>query len=307
MLNTIRQLKQRIQQQLTGTLESKTSGFKSLFPPNVKLESVITGFQFLEGPVWRAAEQALYFTDIPASKILKLTVNGEVAVIRHPSGRANGLSCDRQGRLIACEEGERRITRIEADGAITVLADRFQGKLLNSPNDVVVKSDGTIYFSDPPYGISPEQQEQPIQAVYRLTPAGELTVVADDFDRPNGLAFSPDEHLLYINDTARRHIRVFEVQPDGTLANGRLFCDMNGPQSGAPDGLKVDRQGRLYSTAPGGIWVIDTDGTHLGTILTPEPAANCAWGDQDYRTLYITAQTSLYRLRVNTPGVAMAS
>jgi gluconolactonase len=201
-----------------------------------------------------------------------------------------------------CEEGARQLTRLELDGSITVLADRFQSKRLNSPNDVVVKRDGAIYFSDPPYGIKPEQKEQPIQAVYRLSPEGELTVVAADFDAPNGLAFSPDERQLYIDDSGRRHIRVFDVLPDGSLANGRLFCDLNVPQPGAPDGMKLDSAGRIYCTAAGGIWVLDAEGTHLGTIVTPVSPSNCAWGDADWQTLYITAINSVYKIRVNTPG-----
>jgi gluconolactonase len=303
MLPSLKQIKQRIKQQFTNPLKSKSPLFPALFPKSVKLESVATGFQFLEGPLWIAEEQALYFSDIPTSKILKLNPAGQVSVVRHPSGNANGLARDCQGRLIICEEGARRLTRLEANGSLTVLADRFQGKRLNSPNDVVVKSDGSIYFSDPPYGIKAEQQEQPIQAVYRLSPAGKLTVVAADFDAPNGLAFSPDERQLYIDDSNRRHIRVFDVQPDGSLTHGRLFCDLNVPQPGAPDGMKLDMEGRIYCTAARGIWVLDAAGQHLGTIATPEAPSNCAWGDADRQTLYITAVNSVYKIRVNTPGV----
>ncbi|HEY9638940.1 MAG TPA: SMP-30/gluconolactonase/LRE family protein [Coleofasciculaceae cyanobacterium] len=302
MLPSLKQIKQRLKQQFTNALKSESPLFPSLFPKSAKLEQVATGFQFLEGPVWIAEEQALYFSDIPANQILKLNAAGQISVVRHPSGNANGLTRDRQGRLVICEEGARQLTRLEPDGTITVLADRFQGKRLNSPNDVVVKSDGAIYFSDPPYGIKPEQQEQPMQAVYRLSPTGELTVVADDFDSPNGLAFSPDERQLYIDDSGRRQLRVFDVQPDGSLANGRLFFDLNVPKPGAPDGMKLDRAGRIYCTAAGGVWVLDAEGHHLGTIATPNAPSNCAWGDADGQTLYITAGDSVYKIRVNTPG-----
>lgn len=303
MLQFLKQFKRQIKRRLTGDLIAKSPQFKTLFPKSARLEQVATGFQFLEGPVWNAKEQALYFSDIPASKILKLK-NGEVSVVRHPSGKANGLTYDRQGRLVMCEEGARQITRMELDGSITVLADRFQGKPLNSPNDLVVKSDGAIYFTDPPYGIKAEQQEQPIRGVYRMLD-GEITVVAADFEAPNGLAFSPDERLLYIDDSSRRHIRVFEVQPDGSLGNDRLFCSMDVPQTGLPDGMKVDAEGRIYSTAAGGIWVLDPQGNHLGTIAIPDAPSNCAWGDADHQTLYITAQHSVYKIRVNVPGLSV--
>jgi gluconolactonase len=170
---------------------------------------------------------------------------------------------------------------------------------------VVVKSDGAIYFTDPPYGIGPEQQEQSIQGVYRLSPDGsELAVVAADFDKPNGLAFSPDETKLYIDDSSeRRHIRVFDVQADGSLSNGRIFHDMNVEKPGLPDGMKVDTDGNVFCTGPGGVWVLNPSGNHLGTIVTPETPSNCAWGDEDRRGLYITACNSVYRIRVNIPGV----
>ena len=283
-----------------GCLENKTEAFKNLFPKDATVDRVATGFRFTEGPVWFAGQGHLLFSDIPANQILKLAFDGQVMTMRHPSGNANGLTRDRQGRLITCEHSNRRITRTEKDGSITVLADQFQGKKLNSPNDVVVKSDGAIYFTDPPYGIKPDQQEQP-----RLSPEGnELRIVADDFERPNGLAFSPDEKRLYIDDSSeRRHIRVFDVQADGSLSNGRIFHDMNIDEPGSPDGMKVDVNGHIYCTGPGGVWVFDGEGKHLGTIVTPEKPSNCAWGDNDWQSLYITARTSVYRIRVNIPGI----
>ncbi|MBD2183001.1 SMP-30/gluconolactonase/LRE family protein [Aerosakkonema funiforme] len=316
MLRIARWIKRQIESQLAtnqpgklgiSRLESKSNNFPSLFPNKVKIDRVATGFQFTEGPIWFAEENYLLFSDIPANKIFQLTPDGKLTIFREPSNNSNGLTRDKQGRLIACEHGTRRVTRTEKDGSITVLVDKFQGKKLNSPNDVVVKSDGAIYFTDPPYGIKPEQQEQPIQGVYRLTSDGnEIIVVADDFNKPNGLAFSPDEKKLYIDDSERRHIRVFDVQADGTLANDRIFYDMNIKQAGLPDGMKVDVQGHIYCTGAGGVWVFDREGNHLGTIVTPEQPANCAWGDRDWQSLYITAQTSVYKIRVNIPGISFA-
>lgn len=313
MVHLIRRLKKRIKNKFaapqkkklgSGRLETKSSELNQIFDRDTKIDRVATGFQFTEGPIWFAEEQYLLFSDIPASKIYKLTPEGRVTTFREPSNHSNGLTRDKQGRLIACEHGTRCVTRTEKDGIITVLANTFQGKKLNSPNDVVVKSDGSIYFTDPPYGIQPEQQKQPIQGVYRLSPDGQkITLVADDFDKPNGLAFSPDEKLLYIDDSERRHLRVFDVQPDGTLANGRIFYDMKTKKPGLPDGMKLDRQGHIYCTGGGGVWVFDPDGNHLGTIVTPEVPANCAWGDEDFQSLYITAQTSVYKVRVNIPGI----
>jgi gluconolactonase len=286
-----------------GRFESRIEGVHTLFLRDIPLERVATGFQFTEGPVWIPEERTLLFSDIPADRILQLAGDGGVKTWREPSGKSNGLTRDNEGRLIACEHANRRLTRTEKDGSITPLADRFQGKRLNSPNDVVVRSDGAIYFTDPSYGIRPDQQEQPLQGVYRLSPDGsEISLIAQDFARPNGLAFSPDEKRLYIDDSQRRHIRVFDVERDGTLSEGRLFHDMNISIPGSPDGMKVDLDGHLFCTGAGGVWVFDSTGKHLGTIVVPEKPTNCAWGDDDRPTLYITAVSSLYRMRLNTPG-----
>lgn len=288
-----------------GCLEARSERFRGLFPKGATVEPVARGFQFTEGPVWFAAEQYLLFSDIPANRIMKLQPDGHVEVFREPSGNANGLTRDKQGRLIACEHGNRQVTRTENGGSLTVLADQFRDRRLNSPNDVVVKNDGAIYFTDPPYGIERDQQEQPVQGVYRLAAMGsELALVAGDFICPNGLAFSPDEKLLYIDDSSERcHVRVFEVNADGTLSDGRVFHDLKSKRPGLPDGMKVDEDGNLYCTGPGGVWIIDSRGNHLGTILTPEVPSNCAWGDEDWRTLYITAATSVYRIRTNASGI----
>ena len=289
---------------LSKCLQTNSAEFKSLFPEDAVLQRVTTGFQFTEGPVWIGQEKSLFFSDIPANKILKLTADGRVTTFRERSGNSNGLTLDRKGRLIACEHANRRVTRTESDGSITVLAETFRGKRLNSPNDVVVKSDGAIYFTDPAYGISPGEQEQGVEGVYRLSRDGrDLSLVADDFTRPNGLAFSPDERHLYIDDSKRRHIRVFSIDGDGSLSGGAVFHDLNVSTRGSPDGMKVDVDGQVYCTGAGGVWVFDKTGKHLGTIVVPEKPSNCAWGNDDGRTLYITAGKSVYSIRVRRPGI----
>lgn len=291
-----------------GPLFPETESFAGMFPSRARLRRLTTGYRFTEGPVWFPDEGCLLFSDIPASRIYKLSADGLVSVFREPSGHSNGLTRDAAGRLIACEQGNRRVTITDTDGSVRVLADAYQGRRLNSPNDVVVARDGAIYFTDPPYGIRPEQQELALQGVYRIDPGhGDISLVADDFDRPNGLAFSPDGKRLYIDDSsARRHIRVFEVGDDGSLMNGRLFHDMRDPRHGAPDGMSVDAEGNVYCTGAGGVWVFNQHGEHLGTIRMPEKPSNCAWGDKDSRSLYITAPASVYRIRVSIPGSGVA-
>jgi gluconolactonase len=278
---------------------------KSLVEPGDP-ERLATGFQFTEGPVWMPGGYLL-FSDIPANRIYKWTPEEQPKVWREPSGHANGLTLDRQGRLIACEHGNRRVSRTEPDGTVVALAERYRGKRLNSPNDVAVKSDGAIYFTDPPYGIQPEEQEQACNGLYRILPDGTVELLADDFERPNGLAFSPDESLLYVDDSPRRHVCAFDVRPDGTLINSRVIADMDHPQPGSPDGMKIDDEGHLYVAGATGVWVFEPDGTHLGVIVTPERPANCAWGDADRKSLYITARTSIYRIRVKVPGLPTTS
>jgi gluconolactonase len=263
---------------------------------------VADGFVFTEGPVW-LPDATLVFSDIPANKIYRWAHGQAAEVVREPSGHSNGMTLDLQGRLVVCEHGNRRVSRTEQDGSVVTLADSYNGKRLNSPNDVVVKSDGTIYFTDPPYGIKPEEQEQPVNGLYRITPDGALELLIGDFDRPNGLAFSPDESILYVDDSPRRHVRAFDVQPDGTLMNSRIIADMDHPQPGSPDGMKIDVEGHLYVTGATGVWVFQPDGVLLGVIVTPEKPANCAWGDDDLKTLYITSKTSVYSIRTKIPGV----
>ncbi len=267
------------------------------------VREVASGFQFTEGPVW-LPEGALLFSDIPASTIYRLDPGAARAVpFRHPSGNSNGLTLDRQGRLIACEHGNRRVSRIEADGTLSALATHYAGKRLNSPNDVVVRSDGVLFFTDPPYGIRPEQEELGFRGVYRIDPDGGLVLLTDDFDRPNGLAFSPDERTLYIDDTTRREIRAFDVLPDGGLANGRLLARMESDMEGGPDGMKVDVEGNIYCTGPGALWVYRATGEFVGTIIGPQRPANIAFGGDDRRTIYLTSRTALYTLRSRIPGL----
>jgi gluconolactonase len=273
-------------------------------------EKIAGGFVFTEGPVWHP-EGFLLFSDIPAAKIYKWSPDGALSVWRDNSGNSNGLTFDRQGGLVACEHGNRRVSRTLADGTVVAIAELYNGKRLNRPNDVVVKSDGTVYFSDPPYGKNPGEPtnpadiEQPCNGVYRVLTNGVLELVADDFERPNGLAFSPDESILYIDDSARRHVRALDVLPDGTLANSRIVADLDHPQPGSPDGMKIDVQGNLYVAGATGVWVFTPEGEHLGVIVTPERPANLAWGDADRQALYVTARTSLFRFRTHIPGIAV--
>ncbi|NKB66152.1 MAG: SMP-30/gluconolactonase/LRE family protein [Candidatus Latescibacteria bacterium] len=267
------------------------------------VEQLATGFQFVEGPVWHS-DGFWYFSDIPANRIHTVTPAGEVGIFRDPSGNSNGLTLDGQGRLLACEHGNRRVSISGADGSPQTLVDSFQGKRLNSPNDLVVHSSGAVYFTDPPYGIKPEEQEQPANGVYRLAADGAMDLLVDDFERPNGLAFSPDESVLYIDDSQHAHVRAFDVKGDGSLENGRLFADLACDESGVPDGLKVDQAGNVFVTNALGMWVYQASGEFSGLIEVPEAPANCAWGE-DGKTLFMTARTSVYRVRVAVAGVAV--
>ncbi len=292
-----------------GKLAPQRDEFYQMFPPQAKVRCLASGFQFTEGPVWIVEEGCLLFSDIPGNRIYQWQSDRGISLYREPSHHANGLTRDQQGRLLACEHGPRRVTRTSANGEIKVLTSTYRDLRLNSPNDIVVKRDGSIYFTDPPYGIKfPEKQDQPHSGVYRIGAVGEEPqLLIADFIAPNGLAFSPDERRLYIDDSDRKrsHIRVFDVATDGTLGNGRLFHEMLSEKSGVPDGMKVDRAGHVFCTGAGGVWVFSPDGEHLGTIRLRETPANCAWGDADGRGLYVTAMTSLYHIRVNTPGISV--
>jgi gluconolactonase len=287
-------------------VEIRHPSVREILPEDGVIEQLATGFGFTEGPVW--CGNHLLFSDIPQNRIVKLRLlreGPEVTTFRHPSGNSNGNTLDGSQRLLTCEHSARRVTRTEPDGTITVLAERYQGKRLNSPNDIVVRSDGSIYFTDPPYGLRnlTDWKELPFNGVYRLAPDGTLHLLVDDLDRPNGLAFSPDEKTLYVDDTQRRHIRAFDVNTDGSIKNGRVLIDMAIPEPGAPDGMKVDQKGNIYCTGGGGFWIIAPDGRCLAIVRPPELPANMAWGDADWRTLFLTARTSIYRIRMNVPGM----
>lgn len=291
--------------------------FDAIVPPGALIERVAGGFGFAEGPVW-TSQGSLLFSDIPGNTIVRLMPNGESTPFRRPIyyGTAfrqgfhigsNGLTLDKEGRVIIAEHGNRRVTRLESTGEMTVLADKYEGKRLNSPNDVVVKSDGAVYFTDPPYGL-PRQNDDPAKeiafsGIYRVK-NGKVDLVSKDVPWPNGLGFSPDEKYLIVanSDPMRRVWMRFEVKPDGTLGQGSAFYTVpaDGP-AGIPDGLKLDAAGNLFGTGPGGVWIISPEGKALGRIEPPEVPANVAWGD-DGKTLYMTARSSVYRIRLNTSG-----
>ncbi len=286
-----------------------TSEFARMAPAGTHVEMLATGFQFTEGPVWNAKGEYLLFSDIPDNRIKKWTPRDAISDFRFPSGKSNGLTLDRDMRLIACEHANRRVSRTEDDGTIVTIASHYADRRLNSPNDVVVKSDGSVYFTDPPYGLNSifgtmGEQELPFYGVYRWSPNDEeLSLLIDD-SVPNGLAFSPDESLLYIADTEMNHIRVFDIGDDGKAMNGRIFAEIPGNPL-APDGIKVDSEGNVYATGDGGIWVLNSGGQRLGIIEVPELPANLCWGGEDWKTLFITARTSLYRVRLNISGVPL--
>jgi gluconolactonase len=260
-----------------------------------------------EGPVWFKEGGYLLFSDIHNNKRMRYTPGQGVTIELEPTNRANGLTRDLQGRLLACEHDTRRVTRRELDGSLTVIANSFQGKRLNRPNDVVVKSDGAIYFTDPGAAFVPEQWDLQFSGVYRVTPdLGTLSLLSDNFIVPNGLAFSPDESVLYVNDSRRRHIRAFEMQPNGIPAKqtDHVFADLSGSEPGVPDGMKVDTAGNVYCGGTGGIWILDSAGKKLGRIVHGEPATtNIAFGGSDWKTLYFTTRSALWTVNVKIAGV----
>ena len=260
-----------------------------------------------EGPLWWKEGGYLLFSDIHNDRRMKYSPGQGVTVFKQGVNRANGLTRDLQGRLLACEHDSRRVTRQELDGSITVIANNFQGKRLNRPNDVVVKSDGCIYFTDPNHNLVPEQWDMQLPGVYRVTPdLGTMSLLTDSFVAPNGLAFSPDEKLLYINDSRRNHIRAFEMLPNGMLARhtDRLFVDLRGAEPGNADGMKVDVEGNVYCGGSGGLWVMDSKGKKLGRVVHGLPATtNVGFGGDDWKTLFITARSHVFAINVNIPGI----
>ena len=287
----------------TFSLEAVEPGFWHLFDRNAQLTKVATGFGFTEGPVWDPSGY-LWVSDETLNKIFKVnTVNGQKQEILS-LGDPDGNTYDREHRLLDCASVLRAIIRFSPDGkSYTTVVDRYQGKRLNSPNDVVLGPDGAIYFTDPTSDLPKDQkQEIPFKGVYRIATDGQLQLLTKDLEDPNGLAFSPDGTKFYVDDSTQRNIRVYDFSA-GRLSNGRVFgVEPGGKDDGVPDGMRVDRQGNLYVVGPKGIWVWDPAGHHLGTIVVPEQPANLAWGDSDYSTLYITATTSVYKISTRAHG-----
>jgi len=265
-------------------------------------ERLATGFVFTEGPLWHP-DGFYYFVDVRSSVLYRIVPGRAPEVVREKTGGGNGTTFDLQGRLVICEGDNRRVARMAADGRVEALVDRFEGKRLNRPNDVVCKSDGSIYFTDPGLRVPLAERELPYAGVYRVMPDGVTSLVAD-FEYPNGLAFSPDERRLYVANTRwAQYIHVLDLDPSGKMVRRRIFADMSSDETdGVPDGMKVDIEGRVYCTGPGGTWVFAPDGARLGIIRTPEVPANLAFGGPDLRTLFLTARTSVYTLRVKVPG-----
>jgi gluconolactonase len=284
-------------------LLAESPQFWKLVDRDAQLTTVATGFGFTEGPVWDPSG-FLYVSDEEINKIFRVYLadgrKEEVLSLGDPDGN----TYDREHHLVDCASVLRAIIQVEHDGHYKILADRYQGKRFNSPNDVIIGPDGAIYFTDPTLDlVKGEEQEIPFQGVYRLDSNGELRLLTKDLTQPNGLAFSPDGKHFYVDDSKQRNIRVYDVMPGGTLANGRIFGEEPGGKGdGVPDGIKIDKDGNLYVTGPKGIWVWDRQGHHLGTIAMPEQPANLAWGDAGYGTLYITATTSVYRLKTKAHG-----
>jgi gluconolactonase len=309
-----------------------------IIPQNARLERAVTGFdKWTEGPVW-TRQGTLLFAEIPANNIVKWTPGGKASVFIHPSGYlgsqpyngpepgSNGMTLDADGRLTVAGHARRNVWRLESmspTARITVLADSFQGKKLNSPNDLVYKSDGSLYFTDPPYGLRTQSDKDPekqlrVNGVYRIPNArqqktgsapdrNKLQLLIKDLPRPNGIAFSPDEKVLYVSDSSKRVWMRYSVAADGSVGNGSVLLSAGADNgTGGPDGLKVDKKGYLYGAGPGGVWIISPAGKHLATIVVPERVGNLAWGDNDGKTLYITASTSVYRIRLNAAGVMAA-
>ena len=319
------------QTQTTGPVVRLDAALDDIVSPGAKVEKLAGDFGFTEGPVWVRGGGYLIFSDIPANVINKWNPSdGKVSVFLDRTGftgadptgvggeqrnergvfyliGSNGVTLDPQGRVTFNAMGDRQIVRVEKDGRRTVLASKYQGKQLNSTNDLVYKRNGSLYFTDPPSGLrlrnDDPKKELPFSGVFLLK-GGTLHLLADEFGTPNGIVLSPDEKILYVNDSARRNIWRFEVKPDDSVSNGQLFVDMTGDKEpGNPDGMKVDEKGNLYSTGAGGIWVISPQGKHLGTLVFPELPANLAFGDPDGKALYVTARSGLYRMRLKIPGV----
>jgi gluconolactonase len=286
-------------------------GIERLIAPQAPLDLIANDLSFGEGPLWSTRERAFYFVDIVRDTIWRWKPGHGREVVIRPSTKANGLTFDAQGRLLVAGWASRSIWRVEPDGSITTLASHYEGKKMNSPNDIVVKSDGSIYWTDSPgalfnVGMAGDdvQQYLPFQGVFRLSSnGGTLSLVIPDCVYPNGLAFSPDERVLYVNDSRQYSIRAFDVKPDGSVGNARLFHKLEGSEEGIADGMKVDTEGNVYCSGPGGIHLMNSGGKRLGRIRIPGHVTNMAWGDHDWCSLYITTRSSVYRTRVRVPGI----
>lgn len=268
---------------------------------NAEPEIITDGYEFTEGPLWHDSGYLL-FSDIPANTVYKWTPDEGAVMYLKPSGHSNGLAFDQEGNLLLAQH-DGLVSRLSKDKKLTVVTDNYDGKRLNSPNDLAIKSDGSIYFTDPPFGVSDEDKELGFNGVYRYSDEKGLQLLIDDFDLPNGIVFSPDESLLYVNDTRHNHIRVFDVNKDGSLANGRIFAEMESDAEGAADGMKVDTDGNLYSTGPGGLWIFSPEGKVLQQVKTPDRITNLAWGGSNKSTLFLTAPNAVYRLETNKTGM----
>lgn len=315
-----------------GQIVKLDAALDAIVPANTHVEKVADGFGFLEGPVWVHDTNPGYllFSDIPANAIDKWGPGAKTSVFLSKSGftgtnpvnvgykinnghaevtliGSNGITLDKQGRITFCQHGDRAVARLEKDGKRTIIADKYEGKRLNSPNDLVYKSDGSLYFTDPPFGLpkldQDPQKQLPFNGFYRWS-NGKVQLLSRDLKAPNGIAFSPDEKYLYVNDSSAKTYWRFEVLPDGSIANGRIFFDMSASKDeGVPDGMKLDQKGNIYGVGPGGVWILSPEGKHLGTIKAAEEPANLAWGDADGKTLYLTARTGLYRVKLNIAGI----
>jgi gluconolactonase len=294
----------------------KSESLAELIDPAAEVERVATGFTFTEGPIWNKEGEFLLFSDMPGDVRRRWSESEGVTEIMNPSNKCNGMVYDAHGNLLVCEHVTSSLVRERPDGTRETLATHYQGKELNSPNDVITRSDGTIYFSDPGYGRVPgfgleREQDLSFQGVYRIASEGgepELVVGENEFEQPNGLCFSPDESLMYINDTPRALIRIYDVQADGTLSGGRPFFDGIGSgviEEGIPDGMKCDDRGSIWVTGPGGVWVISPRGEHLGVIEVPENVGNISWGGAGWKTLYMPSSTSLYRVQTRVASTRL--
>jgi gluconolactonase len=301
-----------------GSIARLDPAFDSLVPKDAQIEKLAGGFTFIEGPLWRPSN-ALWFSDVVGNVVRQWTPDGKVTEILRPGGYdgnslpaggfngPNGMTADKDGAVLLCQHGNRRIARIDKDMKVSTFIDKFEGKKLNSPNDLVFRSDGSLFFTDPPYGL-PKADDDPAKelkfnGVYRWS-NGKLQAIIRDMSRPNGLAISPDEKTLYVanSDENRKVWMRYDLAADGTASNGRVFADVTAEkEDGLPDGMKLDSQGNVYGSGPGGVWVFAPDGKHLGTIKPPETPANCGWGD-DGKSLFMTARTGLYRIKLAVAG-----